>query len=193
MIKRKAVFLDRDGIINNPVMLNGKPYPPLKIINTQPVKGAKELVKSLHEAGYLVLVMTNQPDVGNHIITKSRIETINNYLKSLLNFDDIFTCYHTEADMCDCREPNLGLFVIANIKYNIDFHKSYVVGNRKSSIDAGKKLGSSTIFLDCGYDEEKPECPDYTVDNLEEIPKILEKELHGKRGNIKQCCNNLFL
>jgi D-glycero-D-manno-heptose 1,7-bisphosphate phosphatase len=170
----KAVFLDRDGIVNRALIINKKPYPPLSVSDTFPIKEISELIKSWHDKGYLVIVITNQPDVANHLVEKSEVDKINRYLKSLVGFDDIFVCYHSEKDNCDCRKPKVGLFKQAKEKYNIAFSKSWMIGDRKKDIDAGKKIGCQTIFVDYDYDEKKPKNFDYTVESVKEIFEIKE-------------------
>lgn len=163
MVKQKAIFLDRDGVINNNIIESGKPYPPLKLGSVHVIKGMKELIKKWQDEKYLVIVITNQPDVAAHLVTKNKVDKINKFLKNELNFDDIFVCYHGEKDNCNCRKPKIGLFLQAQEKYNIDMKKSWMIGDRWKDIEAGKKAGCKTIYLNYGYDEQRPTEQDYTI------------------------------
>lgn len=171
----KAVFLDRDGIINRAIIEKGKPYPPLRISKVYSIEGIKEVIEKIHEKGYLAIVVTNQPDVANHLVDKRTVDKINEYLKSIVKFDDVFTCYHNEKDNCDCRKPKVGLFIKAKGLYQIDFSKSFVVGDRWKDIEAGKNIGCKTIFVDYGYNEKRPKNPSYVIKNVTEISDILEE------------------
>lgn len=172
VIPKRAVFLDRDGIINKAIVTNGHPYPPLRIKDVYLTEGIKKLIEMWHNENYLVIVITNQPDISSHIITENKVNKINSYLKSLIWFDDIFLCPHSDKDNCNCRKPKTGLLEEAKKKYHIDFSKSYMVGDRKKDIEAGKNVGCKTIFVDYQYDEEKPYKPDYIVKSILEIENI---------------------
>ena len=175
--KTKAIFLDRDGIVNRAIIVRKKPYPPLKLTDTYPVEGIKELIKFWHELGYLVLVVTNQPDIASNLVTLKEVERINKYLQSLVGFDDAFICPHSNKDSCDCRKPKIGLFKQAEKKYNISLSDSFMIGDRWKDIEAGHNAGCTTIFVDYDYSEKKPENFDYIVKNVKEIKELKIKKL----------------
>jgi len=175
----KAIFLDRDGIVNKAIVEKGLPYSPTRLGDIFLTDGIKDLIKKWHDEEYIVIVVTNQPDVANHIITKNKVDKINNYLKSIALFDDIFTCYHNGKDDCDCKKPKTGLFLQAKEKYDIDFSQSYVIGDRWKDIEAGKNIGCKTIFVDYHYDEERPNKPDYTAKSVSDIKRIWSN-INGK-------------
>lgn len=172
MVMNKAIFLDRDGVINRVIMHNGIPNPPIRLSDVYLITGIKELIKKWHDDGYIVIVITNQPDVANNIVTKNKVDKINKYLKSEVMFDDIFVCYHNGNDNCNCRKPKVGLFIEAKTKYNIDFSKSYMIGDRWKDMEAGEKVGCKTIFIDNNYEEKKPIGPDYTFNKVSDIGKV---------------------
>lgn len=172
MVATKAIFLDRDGVINNPVISEGKPYAILRIGQIHVIDGIKELIERWHIEGYFVFMVSNQPDIANHIVSQSKVNKINNYLKSQVLLDDIFVCPHNDADKCNCRKPKTGLFLQANEKYEIDFSQSYVIGDRWKDIEAGKNIGCKTIFVDYDYKEKKPKNPDIVVTKVSDIDKI---------------------
>ena len=94
----KAVFLDRDGVLNRAFIKNGKPFPPYDFNNLEILEGVKDIIVDLKKSNWLVIVVTNQPDVARNITSKKNVEKINNYLKLILQFDEIYTCYHDNDD-----------------------------------------------------------------------------------------------
>jgi len=173
---RKAVFLDRDGVINQAIIKNGKPYPPSSISELKIITGVKEALEDLREAGFLLIVVTNQPDVARGATDKLLVETINNTLISQLPLDDVFVCYHDDNDKCDCRKPLPGLILQASSKYNIDLNNSFMIGDRWRDIDAGKNASCKTMWINAGYDERQPESPDFEVLSLKEAANIILKK-----------------
>lgn len=158
---RKAVFLDRDGILNNPVIRNGKPYPPASIGEVEIPVGVVDGLVQLKNQGYLLIGVTNQPDVARGTTPMRVVEEINDYLKSVLPLDEINVCYHDDADGCLCRKPNPGLILAAAERHEIDVEASYMVGDRWKDIEAGRKAGCTTVWVDYAYTEEfKTDSPD---------------------------------
>jgi len=164
---KRAVFLDRDGVLNEPVVRDGKPYPPADAASLQIYAGTAEALTRLKERGYLLLVVTNQPDVARGKMKRDTIEEINRRLRTELPLDDVLTCYHDDADDCDCRKPRPGLIKRAAQQYGIDLILSYMIGDRWRDIDAGANAGCTTILIDRGYTERAPaSTPDLRVGSL---------------------------
>ena len=164
---RRAVFLDRDGVLNEPVLRDGKPYPPSGLDELVIVPDAAASLVRLKRQGFLLLVVTNQPDVRRGTSTQAEVEKINQYLAAHLPLDEFFTCYHDDSDQCDCRKPLPGLFTKAATKYSVDLANSYMIGDRWRDIDAGSAAGCRTILIDRHYDERKPDAqPDCVVESL---------------------------
>ena len=153
---RRAVFLDRDGVINEPVIHDGRPYPP-SFDQLVLVPWARESLIRLRQKGFLLIVVTNQPDVRRKKTTQEEIERIHRTLSARLPLDDFFTCFHDDGDACDCRKPLPGLIRQAAAKYDIELENSYVIGDRWRDIDAGAAIGCRTVFIDKGYKERMPE------------------------------------
>tara|TARA_B100001123_G_C15248203_1_gene1001776 strand:- start:1003 stop:1524 length:522 start_codon:yes stop_codon:yes gene_type:complete len=172
MDKKKAIFLDRDGVINEAIVKNGKPYSPNNISELKINPNAKELIKYLKFKDYLTLVVTNQPDVERKKAKKENVIEINNFLKKSLNLDDVFVCYSGD-DNCPRRKPNPGMIFDAQKKWDIDLSLSYLIGDRSKDIDAGLNAGVKTIFIDYNYDEKKPIYSNYTVYSLKDVKKII--------------------
>lgn len=174
---RRAIFLDRDGVINRAVVRDGKPYPPANLAEMELLPGVANALGALHNAGFILIVVTNQPDVARGTISKAVVEEINNYLGSSLPIDEFRTCYHDSGDGCDCRKPLPGAIIAAAQKYQIDLSKSYMVGDRWRDIEAGHRAECKTIFIDYGYNEKQPESVKYRVRSLEEASIIILGEM----------------
>ena len=170
---RRAVFLDRDGVINRAILRKGRPYPPANLNELEILPGVLEALNKLHNANYLLIVVTNQPDVARGVTEKDSIQKINNYLAARLPLDDFKICYHDDRDKCQCRKPLPGLLRMAAKEYEIDLPKSFMVGDRWRDIKAGKSAGCKTFFIDYGYDEKQPEMPDFIVTSLLEVEEII--------------------
>ncbi len=171
--KKRAVFLDRDGVINNAVIRDGKPYPPSGLAEVSINTGVKSGLESLHNLGYLLIVVTNQPDVSRGRITRKSVEDIHAFLEERLPLDKIMVCYHDNHDLCNCRKPKPGHLLEAAAEFDIDLSKSFMVGDRWSDIEAGKRAGCKTIFIDNAYVEQQPEAPDFSVLTFNDAAEII--------------------
>lgn len=170
---RRAVFLDRDGVINRAVVQNGKPYPPATLVELEILPGVHEALQKLHDANYLLIVVTNQPDVARGSAKREDVELMNAFLASQLPIDYFKTCYHDNDDKCSCRKPSPGALLEAAQEYDIDLFKSFMVGDRWRDIEAGASAGCKTFFINYYYAEEKPDKPDFIVASLLEAEKII--------------------
>lgn len=168
---KKAVFLDRDGVINPVVLKNGKPYPPLP--NDYSIFGnAPEAISKLKNAGYLVFIFTNQPDVTKKIITEEELSRIHHTVSQKLSIDEIVVCTHVEEDQCQCRKPRIGMLLYLQNKWDIDLCQSIVVGDRWRDIEAGTSAGCKTILIGDGYNEKKITASGQ-VDNILEASNLI--------------------
>jgi len=164
---RKAVFLDRDGVLNEAVVKDGKPYPPSLPEDLRIIPQAAEALARLKEREFLLIVVTNQPDVARGRQSRENVELMHRHLLKHLPLDDVFTCFHDSADACDCRKPKPGMVTRAAEIYGIDRSRSFLVGDRWRDIDAGANAGCRTVLIDQGYDERAPDAvPDATVRSL---------------------------
>ena len=170
---RRAVFLDRDGVINRAIVRDGKPYPPASLVELEILPGVHEALQKLHDANYLLVVVTNQPDVARGTSKREDIELMNAFLSSELPIDDFKTCYHDSGDKCNCRKPLPGALLEAAQEHNIDLSKSFMVGDRWRDIEAGASAGCKTFFINYRYAEQKPDTPDFIVSSLLEAKKII--------------------
>ena len=167
--KRRAVFLDRDGVINRAFVRDGKPFPPPTPQELEILPGVPEALHNLKSHGYELLVVTNQPDVGRGKQSRQALDAIHQSLLKSLPLDDILVCCHTDQDKCDCRKPLPGMLLEAARKHNIDLSASFMVGDRWRDIEAGHNAGCKTILIDYGYSERPPDrVPDLRVGSLRE-------------------------
>jgi D-glycero-D-manno-heptose 1,7-bisphosphate phosphatase len=153
---RRAVYLDRDGVINAAVVREGKPFPPASVRELIIPAETEPALSALSAAGFLLIGVTNQPDVRRGISTLSDVEAINSTLMSRLPLTTILTCFHDDSDHCGCRKPLPGLLTQAAEKYAIDLTNSFMVGDRWKDVEAGLRAGCVTVFLDRGYAEPAP-------------------------------------
>jgi D-glycero-D-manno-heptose 1,7-bisphosphate phosphatase len=170
---KRAVFLDRDGVLNRAIVRDGKPHPPPNVSELEILPGVEEALKALRAAGYLLIVVTNQPDVARGETTKEEVEKINATLSSTLPIDEFRTCYHDSEAGCDCRKPRPGALIASASLHDIDLRRSYMVGDRWRDAEAGRRAGCKTIFVDYGYQEKQPEAVDYRVTSLSEAAEII--------------------
>ena len=170
---RRAVFLDRDGVINRAVVRDGKPYPPANLAALEILPGVSDAMQLLHDAGWLLIVVTNQPDVARGTIPLADVQAINQHLQQCLPIDEFRTCYHDSGDGCSCRKPLPGMLLAAADAHGIELAASYMVGDRWRDTEAGKRAGCKTIFIDYGYAEKQPEKFSHCVQNLLEAADII--------------------
>jgi D-sedoheptulose 7-phosphate isomerase len=167
--KNRAVFLDRDGVINRAFVRDGKPYPPPNPRELEILPGVPESLRDLKAHGYELLVVTNQPDVGRGKQSREALDAMHRDLSARLPLDDILVCCHTDQDHCDCRKPLPGMLLEAASKHNIDMASSFMVGDRWRDVEAGYNAGCRTILIDYGYSERAPDRgPDLRVGSLRE-------------------------
>ena len=164
MDRPRAVFLDRDGVINRAVVRNGTPYPPASVHEIELLPGVTEALTTLKAAGYALVVVTNQPDIARGITSAEAVDAINARLRSMLPIDEIRVCPHDDPDQCACRKPKPGLLLRAP---RYDMAASVMVGDRWRDIEAGRAAGCGvTILVDYGYDERPAVDPTVRVGSL---------------------------
>lgn len=160
MNKQKAIFLDRDGVINH---YNGYIT---KIEDFELLPGASEAVSLINNSGFLAICVTNQPIIARGEITVNELNEIHNKMETLLGnsgayLDAIYYCPHHpdsgfEGEIkslkidCDCRKPKPGMLIKAAEDYNIDLKASWMIGDGERDIEAGKVAGCHTILIGDG-------------------------------------------
>jgi D-glycero-D-manno-heptose 1,7-bisphosphate phosphatase len=152
----RAVFLDRDGVLTRALVRGGKPYAPVTPAEMEIDPEAAPALARLKEAGFLLILVTNQPDVARGIARREDVEAMHAALRARLPLDGCFVCYHDDADACACRKPLPGLLTQAAAAHDIDLGRSFLIGDRWRDIDAGAAAGCRTILIDRGYAERAP-------------------------------------
>jgi D-glycero-D-manno-heptose 1,7-bisphosphate phosphatase len=172
----RAVFLDRDGVINRVVLRNGRPYPPDSLEEFEVLPGVPAALARLKAAGFRLIIATNQPDVGKGTQRREVVEAIHEFVRSTLPVDDVRVCYHVDRDACNCRKPRPGMLLEAAREWDVDLAASFMVGDRWRDIEAGRAAGCKTIFVQAHYDERQPDSSDATVSSLPEASAFILAE-----------------
>lgn len=176
MVSRRAVFLDRDGVINRAVVRNGRPYPPDSLAALEILPGVAEALARLRAAGFINVIVTNQPDVATGRQKRELVEAMHEFLLSHFPVDAVKVCYHADADNCACRKPKPGMLFEAARELDIDLTASFMVGDRWRDVAAGQAAGCKCLFLDSGYQEKQPEKPYVAVKSLLESASLIVTE-----------------
>ncbi|HSH60883.1 MAG TPA: HAD-IIIA family hydrolase, partial [Acidimicrobiales bacterium] len=165
----------RDGVLNRAEVRDGRPYPPaLADAELLPLVGQACL--ALKEAGFLLIVVTNQPDIARGTLDQAASRAVDDWLREQLPIDDIRVCPHDDSDNCRCRKPRPGLLTDAAREWSVSLPLSTMVGDRWRDVEAGRQAGCSTVFVDRHYAERRPDEPDLVVAELAEaVPWIVER------------------
>lgn len=178
---RPAVFLDRDGVLTVPEFRDGRSFAPRTLEAFRIYPDAAASVRRLKQAGFLVVVVTNQPDVGAGLVVQEIVEEMHARLREAVPVDDIEVCYETRAQATDRRKPGAGMLLDAARRWGIDLSQSFMVGDRDSDVEAGRRAGCTTVFVDLSYDEPAPVGQAATVGSLAEATDwILRREIPAK-------------
>jgi D-glycero-D-manno-heptose 1,7-bisphosphate phosphatase len=183
---KRAVFLDRDGVIVVPEFRDGRSFAPRTLEAFHLYDSAGECLKSLKEAGFLLVVVTNQPDVGAGAVPVSVVDEMHRRLRSALPIDDLRMCPHVREDNCLCRKPRAGMLTASADALGIALDRSFMIGDRESDVGAGRAAGCQTVFIDHGYaTEPKPRDASFIVRSLEEATAcILARAREQGCGNV---------
>ena len=175
--KKKAIFLDRDGVINKEIGYLSNPDDFILI------EGIVDALKILKKRGFLLIVITNQAGIARGYYTEETLRKIHNKMKRIFNdvgiiLDEIYCCPHHPdfSGSCDCRKPNPGMLLKAKEKFNIDLKQSYMVGDTLNDIKTGKNANCKTVLVLTGYGEKEQKkieniIPDMIFQNLLEFAK----------------------
>jgi D-glycero-D-manno-heptose 1,7-bisphosphate phosphatase len=178
-----AVFLDRDGVLADAIVVEGKPYPPRSL---EALKIAEEVVAScrlLRETGFKLICVTNQPDVARGRQSQAELDRINEAVVARLGLDALRVCPHSDEDRCRCRKPKPGMLTDAATEFGVDLSESYMVGDRWRDIDAGVAAGCRSVFIDRGYSERQPKAMVHSCASLAEAARfILSDRLARQRA-----------
>ncbi len=168
---KRAVFLDRDGVLNAPHVRDGRARAPLSLETFRVYPWAAEAVLRLREAGFVALVVTNQPEISTGDLTAVALEAMHDRLRRDVGVDGVYVCPHVDAHGCDCRKPRPGMLLRAAEEWDVDPRRSYLVGDRWRDIGAGQAAGCVTILVDGG--EPGDSRPDHTAATLREAASLI--------------------
>ena len=177
-MNRRAVFLDRDGVLNSAVVRDGRPYPPASEMDLQVLPGVDDACRVLRKAGFLLIMVTNQPDIARGTISEEAVTSMNDRLQRELSLDAVYVCPH-EGDACYCRKPKPGLLLEAASRFGIDLAASYMIGDRWRDTEAGLNAGCCAVFIDYGYLEQRPRPPFHRVTSLGEAASWIIGQTRG--------------
>jgi D-glycero-D-manno-heptose 1,7-bisphosphate phosphatase len=165
---RKALFLDRDGILNKVIIREGVVSSPRSLDEFNINEEARSLIESANRAGYIVVVVTNQPDVEKNLLATPTLEQMHDVLRTELGIEFFQVCTSTN-DADPRRKPNPGMFLDAARELQIDLRGSLFVGDGKKDLAAGQRAGVTTILLKTGYNIDVQELADHAVDSLNDV------------------------
>jgi D-glycero-D-manno-heptose 1,7-bisphosphate phosphatase len=176
-IRRRAIFLDRDGVINKPVVREGRPYPPANVKDFKLYEDVLAGCARLGAAGYLLVVVTNQPDVARGTQTRAVVDAMHGImLDALPKIARVEICWHAGSDWgdsCDCHKPEPGMVLRAAKALAIDLTQSFLIGDRWRDIDCGCAAGCRTVFIDRNYSETLRQPPDWTVQSFDQAVDVI--------------------
>jgi D-glycero-D-manno-heptose 1,7-bisphosphate phosphatase len=184
-MSKPAIFLDRDGTLNAPVVRDGKPYPPATADEFVLLPGVIEGCRALTKAGFALVVATNQPDVGRGTQAQSVVEAMHAKMCSLLPIARVEVSYAAggENPPDPFRKPQPGMLFRAARELNLDLTRSWMVGDRWRDIDCGAAAGVRTVFIDWGYDEKLRAKPDFTVRSFGDAVAIILAQANPQNLN----------
>jgi len=174
----KAIFLDRDGTINEPVLdhLRHIHRPPWNVNEIKLIPNVIRCFKKLNRAGYMLFIVTNQPDQQKGRVTIQELESVRNKIYDLLTDagivikEDYYCYHHPTITPCECRKPSPYFILKATKQYDIDLSKSWMIGDRETDIECGQNAGTKTIRIDRLNDNTKAL---HTVKNISEATEII--------------------
>jgi D-glycero-D-manno-heptose 1,7-bisphosphate phosphatase len=182
---RQAVFLDRDGLLNRAFLhADGKSHPPASPRELEIMPGVMDVCQSLRRIGFLLIVVTNQPDVARGAQRREVVEAINMKLRQEIPLDDIIVCYHDEADNCPCRKPRPGMLLEAASAWDIDLPKSFMIGDRWTDVEAGRRVGCKTVLVNADHVEAGRCHPDFQTDSLREAKRWISQAAFSQKKQI---------
>jgi transaldolase len=180
--RRSAVFLDRDGVLNDVELRGATPVPPSSLAELRILPGVARACERLRELGYLLVVVTNQPDIARGKQSRAEVDRMHEYLRQQLPLDEIVVCPHDDADNCSCRKPRPGMILDAAARHGVDLDRSFCVGDRWRDVEAAHAAGVRAVFVDRGYPERRPAEPDAIVASLPDAVAFIESH-HVQKGS----------
>ena len=163
----RAIFLDRDGVLTISTVRDGKGYAPVSLDQFRFYPGVINCVKRIRGLGFIPVLVSNQPDVANGLLSIQVLEQMNQKIREELDITEINNCTHNNENQCLCRKPKPGMLFNSAMKLKIDLNQSWMIGDRDSDISAGMAAGCKTIFIDRNLRAESGELAHLVCDSLE--------------------------
>jgi D-glycero-D-manno-heptose 1,7-bisphosphate phosphatase len=180
---RPAVFLDRDGVLNEAFVRDGTPTPPPSVAEFRLLPGVVDACTELKHAGFALVVVTNQPDIARGTQTWAEVNRMHERLRSLVPVDKVYVCPHDDVDACACRKPQPGMLLAAAEQLDLDLTRSACIGDRWRDVEAAHRAGVTAIYVDCNYDERAPVGADVAVANLPEAAAWIRRQPWATEGS----------
>ncbi len=151
---KPAVFLDRDGVINEVSIRDGRPFSPRRFDDFKLIDGVKAVLGAFRKNGFANIIVTNQPDIARGLMEQGELDRMHGLIREKLPVDDIFACPHDDKDNCECRKPKPGMLLAAAKKWGADLSRSFMIGDSWRDVGAGRAAGCTTILVDRPYNQD---------------------------------------
>lgn len=173
-MKTRIAFLDRDGTLVETDIRRGMPVPRHHSDRAILLPGVSEGCRRLRAAGFLLVLVTNQPDIARGLVTRAQVAAVNQQLQSLLGLDLVMVCEHDDHHTCRCRKPKPGLLFQAAQAFDVPLSAdSVLIGDRWRDVGAGQAAGVRTILVGSGYEGEPETEPDFSVQSFSEAVNVI--------------------
>jgi len=177
-VSRRAVFLDRDGVLAEAIVRGNRAYAPVTLGEFRLVPDAAAQVARLRAAGFLCIVFTNQPEVARGLLSREILEAMHGRLRAAAAVDDVLVCEHDPAAGCECHKPRPGMIHEAAARWGISLAASFVIGDRWRDVEAGRAVGCYTVLIQRPY--SRCSTADVCVPDLGQAVDAVLKQLGGK-------------
>jgi D-glycero-D-manno-heptose 1,7-bisphosphate phosphatase len=171
MLSQRAVFLDRDGVINRAVFRDGRPTSPRNLAEFEIEDGVEESLKRLRAVGFKLFVVTNQPDIARGLMPRESLRLMTDRIMATLAVDEVRVCPHDDRDRCGCRKPNPGMLLELACEHGVELGGSYLIGDSWKDTSAASAAGCRSIILDRPYNQGDP--ANFRVANLAEAVNLI--------------------
>lgn len=178
----KAIFLDRDGVLNKPLIKNRKSFAPRLFSEFKLYPNIAKDCSELKKKGYLLIVVTNQPDVDKGLLKISELKKMNSFLKKKIDYDKMYISY-SSSNKSFYKKPNPGMLKKAQKKFNLNISNCYLIGDRWRDIEAAENINCKAVFIDRNYKEKKPTYQIISVKSFSSAVKYITRSKYNEKKN----------
>lgn len=150
----RAVFLDRDGVLVRAKVNGNYAHGPLTLEDFELLPDIAGPVRRIREAGFLVILATNQPGIARGYLDWETLNEMHRRLREVVTLDAVEVCPHTDADGCACRKPKGGMLLAAAGRFSIELAASYFVGDTERDVRAAEAAGATPVLIDAPYNRQ---------------------------------------